>query len=330
MCNLAIASKNKSKSEMTKAIIFGRFCPLHNAHLALINASSKLCDHTEFGLFIHESDPISADLRIKWLERFGVVHKIHINKTDNPYSDIESSHFTSFDLVAGSNPELIPIAKTLSASHFLWDPAREAMPIDSEQILADVPKHWNDLPDFVRIHAQKRMTFIGPESVGKSFFAKHMAEKYGGPHVPEYGRPHEKYRDKIDYTGAELAELAQRHSASRSAISLNAGPVLFEDTDELMTAVWSEMLIGNETEAIEQQITEPDRYVLYGADTPWENDTLRYFAKKELRQAFFDRIERKLNKHKLSYQTIIGDWQTREAESVAIAEELLSEPFTFC
>lgn len=314
---------------MTKALIFGHFCPLHNAHLALINATTQLCDNVEFGLFVHKSDPITEELRTKWLECLGVVHKVQIHNIDAPYKDIDTKSFSKFDLISGSNPALLPIAKKLNIAHFLWDPAREAMPIDSKDILANVPKHWEDMPSFVRIHAQKRLSFVGPESVGKSFFAKRMAEKYDGPHVPEYGRPHEKYRHKVDYTGEELLTLARRHAASRMAISHNAGPVLFEDTDELMTAVWSEMLIGSETEAIEKLITAPDRYVLYGADTPWEEDTLRYFAKKELRQAFFDRIEKKLKKHKAPYQTIVGDWQTRESESISIVEELMNEPFTF-
>ena len=309
---------------MTKAIIFGKFCPLHNAHLTLIRATLDLADKLEFGLFIDEKDPIAQNLRLKWLTKFGKIHIIR-----GSYAQIDSSQFDGFDLVAGSNPKIPEVAEKLGAAHFMWDPAREALPIRSSNVLKNTAKHWHDLPDFVRISAQKRLTFVGPESVGKSFFAKRMAEKYGAPHVPEYGRPHEKYRGKGDYTGDELAVLARRHGAARNAIAHLAGPILFEDTDELMTAVWSEMLLGKPTATVEAQIQLPDAYVLYGADTPWEEDTLRYFAKQELRQAFFERIESKLKAHNAPYQIIEGDWQKRENETIALVEKWLSEPFSF-
>lgn len=314
---------------MNNAIIFGRFCPLHNAHLTLIRATQNLTKKLHFGLFVHENDPVPSPLRIKWLSRFGEVHIIKILDIKKPYESIELRALPKVDLVAGSNPKIVALAQALSAKYFMWDPAREAMPINSTQVLKDIPKHWNDLPDFVRIHAQKRLSFVGPESVGKSFFAKRMAAVYGGPHVPEYGRPYEKYREKGDYSSAELVVLAQGHASARSAIAMQAGPVLFEDTEELMTAVWSEMLLGHSTDEVEALITLPKLYVLYGADTPWEEDSLRYFAKKELRQDFFDRIERKLIKHKARYEIIDGDWQAREAETIAIVEAWLKAPFKF-
>ncbi len=314
---------------MQKALILGHFQPLHNAHLALIRVALTRTKKVEFGLFTHKHDAISPALRKDWLERFGTVYEIDVSGHKDPYG-LDFTHlFSNIDIIIGSNPNIVPIATKMRTNYMMWDPKREAMPIDSKTVLTDIPAHWEQLPEFVRVHAQKRLTFVGPESVGKSFFAKQMAAKFGQPHVPEYGRPHESFRQKGAYSVRELVELAKRHAASRAALSLQAGPILFEDTDELMTSVWSEILLNKSSKAIENLIQKPDQYILFGYDTPWEDDSLRYFAKQELRAKFYALIRKKLEKHNAPFIKVDGSWEERQKRTCLIVEETLKKPFTF-
>ncbi len=309
-----------------KALICGFFEPMHQMHLALLRNVQSQGYELVIGLLTRQNsnDSIPASLRQKWLERFGEV--VLLPFTKEPYGEIDEVHLPqNISLIAGSNPELLKLASRMKLPHFLWDPAREAWDLRAEDILSHPAEHWFDMPDFVRVDAQKRITFVGPESVGKSWFARAMAEKFGGPHVPEYGRPHEKYRSKGEYTGEELTLLAKRHGASRRALAHLAGAVLFEDTDELMTAIWSEMLLGQSTKSVEALIEKPSLYILYHWDTPWEDDKLRYFSRSDLRKKFHDRIKAKLDQFEMNYIEIGGSWDEREAQTVKAVESLRAE-----
>jgi len=105
-----------------------------------------------------------------------------------------------------------------------------------------------------------------------------------------------------------------------------AGPVLFEDTDPLHTAVWAEMLLGHALPDLEARIELPEHYLLLDANTPWAEDPLRYYAKQELREQFFEKIEAKLQAFGASYTHIKGSFAAREAQAVAVAETMLKSP----
>ena len=87
---------------MTKALILGHFLPLHNMHLALIHATRSVADEVVFGLFVSKNDAISPVIRHKWLEQFGKVIELEVNKT--PYTDIDLKQLPKdIRLIAGSN-----------------------------------------------------------------------------------------------------------------------------------------------------------------------------------------------------------------------------------
>jgi len=190
----------------------------------------------------------------------------------------------------------------------------------------DPSAHWYSLPSHVRPWFQKRLTLVGPESTGKSYMADLLAQRFGGPYVPEYGRPYEHYRTPGPYRPEELHYIVDGHVAHRKTLSMKAGPVLFEDTDPLLTAVWAEMLLGKSLPSLEARIELPEHYLLLSADTPWEEDPLRYYAKQEMRAKFFDKIEAKLKAHGARYTLIHGSFKAREAQAIAVVEDMLKTP----
>ena len=75
------------------------------------------------------------------------------------------------------------------------------------------------------MNAQKRLTLLGPESVGKTTLAARLAKHFDTRLVPEYGRTYdEKYMQSRFKQGKgwrveDLLAIAETHAAMRAAIS---------------------------------------------------------------------------------------------------------------
>lgn len=319
---------------MTKGVILGKFMPPHLGHLALIRTASYLVDSLTIVLAACADDPIPPEIRKGWMENMFPHANVILHVTertvetdDAGWGDIiRSLHPESIDRVIGSEPYVVDLAKSLKAQHFILDPMWMAFPANSYDIRKDPFRHWKSLPRHVKPWYQKRLTLIGPESTGKSFMADFLATRFGGPYVPEYGRPYEKYRSPGDYRAEELHFIVDGHIAHRKTLSMMAGPVLFEDTDPLLTSVWAEMLLGHSLPDLEARIDLPDHYLLLDADTPWEDDPLRYYGKQEMRLKFFAKIKAKLDQFGADYTLISGDFADREAQAIKVVEKMLKTP----
>ncbi|MHA3916097.1 AAA family ATPase [Halovulum sp. GXIMD14793] len=316
---------------MTTGIILGRFMPLHEGHCTLIRTGLNLVDRLVLVLATSDVDPIPADMRQAWL---GAVFpqtdviKHHCGATSLPtddpaWADILSG-LAQADYLIGSEAHIKPLAQAIAAQHFILDPMWMAVHTNSADIREDPFAHWADIPGPVRPYYQKRLTLVGGESTGKSFMADYLAQSFGGPYVPEYGRPYEKFRDKGPYTPDELHLIVDGHVAHRKALAPLAGPILFEDTDALLTAVWAEMLLERRLPDLEARIELPDHYLLLDSNVPWEEDPIRYYGSADMRRRFFDKIVAQLERHGAPYTLISGSFAEREAQAVAVAEAILS------
>lgn len=319
----------------TTGVILGKFMPPHEGHVALVRTASYLVDRLMIILSASNNDPISPLIRKSWMENlFPKAVVIVVNNGDQPLASdspewapiIRGFHPETIDRVIGSEEYIVKLAGALNAQHFILDPMWMAYPANSVEVREDPFSHWESIPGYVRPYFQKRLTMVGPESTGKSYMADLLAQKFGGPYVPEYGRPYEKFRAAGDYRAEELHYIVDGHVAHRKTLSMKAGPILFEDTDPLLTAVWAEMLLGHSLPDLEARIELPDHYLLLDANAPWEEDPLRYYGKQDQRQKFFTKIKSKLDAFNASYTLITGDWAERETQAIAVVEKMLKTP----
>lgn len=319
----------------TTGVILGKFMPPHEGHVALVRTAAYLVDRLTIILSVSDSDPIPPAVRKDWMETLFPRAVVIVSNSGNlPLASdspdwariIRGFHPEPIDRVIGSEDYIVALAQALGAQHFVLDPMWMAYPADSAAIRADPGSNWKSLPGAVRPWYQKRLTLVGPESTGKSYLADILATEFGGPYVPEFGRPYEKYRIAGDYRPEELHLIVDGHVAHRRTLAMMAGPLLFEDTDPLLTAVWAEMLLGHSLADLETRIELPDHYLLLDPNIPWENDPIRYFARADLRQRFFDLTKAKLDTFGASYTVITGDYQTRQNAARAVAAEMLSTP----
>ena len=76
----------------------------------------------------------------------------------------------------------------------------------------------------------KKIVVIGPESTGKSTLCRQLAEHYRAPWVPEYARNY-LLEHGMDYTFADLLEIAKGQIALEESITKHAVDYVFIDTD---------------------------------------------------------------------------------------------------
>jgi nicotinamide riboside kinase len=153
-----------------------------------------------------------------------------------------------------------------------------------------------------------------------------LAAAFDGPVVAEYGRIYEGTRGDGPWSAPELIELARRHEAHRAAIAPWGGPVLIEDTDPLLTAVWAQMLLGERVPELEAR-PMGDLYLLLDADVPFVQDGIRYFADGGGRRRFQGLCEAMLERIGARFERITGGWSERDRQAQAAVERLRSEPF---
>lgn len=162
-----------------------------------------------------------------------------------------------------------------------------------------------------------RVCFHGAESTGKSVLAAKLANEFGYPWVPEYGREYAEAHG-IDFTMADLLAIAAGQDAAMRVACAAAPPLVLLDTDPLMTAAWAEMLFGEIPPTL-FGYPRAERYLLFDADTPWVADGTRFFGTPEARARFARVAEDMLIRAGVAYDRIAGDWTQREC---AVREHL--------
>lgn len=150
----------------------------------------------------------------------------------------------------------------------------------------------------------------GPESTGKSTLAPRLAAHLDGEVVEEYGREYAEARG-IDFTMADLVEIAKTHDAGvRTMLAAGIDPLIL-DTDPLMTAVWADMLFGKRDPWFDRWQGTADLYLLFDIDLPWVADGTRMFGDPVARRRFFDLSKAELDRRGVRWALVSGEGEAR-------------------
>jgi len=162
----------------------------------------------------------------------------------------------------------------------------------------------------------------GAESTGKSVLAEQLAQQFGCPWVPEYGRIYCEERG-TDLTMADLIAIAEGQQMAVHAAEAGHPRLVILDTDQLMTAAWAEMLFGDVPKEL-LDYPKADLYLLFAPDVPWIDDGTRFFGKGPLRSRFAALAEDVLIRTRVPYVSIAGTWDEREAAARQAIERVLA------
>jgi len=319
-----------------RGLVIGRFMPPHAGHDFLFRTALGLCDALTIALCAADDDPIAGNLRAGWLGAMAPAALIAVLRQPPPFPAHDDAaqwrawrdlalHACGGEiaLVFASDPYVFPLANALGARPVLVDPAREAYPVSAEAIRRDAAAQWRFVPRIVRPFYQKRLTLLGPESVGKTRLAADLAAHFSTLVMPEYGRAYDSYyKSGKGWRPEDFVALALTHAAMRGAIAGDAGPLLIEDTDAVQTAVWSQHLVGAVAPALEEQERRDvaDHYLVLSPDVAWRQDGVRYAGDAATRAYFFDEALRRLGRLGAPHDIIAGDdFNARRAAALAAA-----------
>jgi len=146
---------------------------------------------------------------------------------------------------------------------------------------------------------------VGPESTGKSFTAKYLADRFRTVYVPEYAR---YYCQNLHspYTLQDEANMFYGQLALEEALLPLANGLLICDTTILTVKIWCDHLFGDTPAEVKAEIARRpyDLYLLMDIDLPWQDDPLRDFPNE--REHFMAVWKKELQALGANYEIVSG------------------------
>ncbi len=325
-----------------RGFLLGKFLPPHAGHLSLVHSAQRLVDELTVLVCWLPDDPISGALRLEWMRSLCPGCKVIGFGEIVPQQPEDSLDFWTIwqTIVRSVHPEPIDLLFAGEAygaelaehvgglfvplgNRVLGAGSDQLGQISASAIRNDPVRNWNLMPEVVRAHFRKRICLHGSESTGKSTLAALLAGAYGTIWVGEYGRSHcEAHRG--DLSLADLTLIANAQQAMNGAAAQWAGPILLTNTDPLMTAAWTEMLLGSRPQVMMEQ-PKADLYLLMEPDIPWVNDGTRFFSSLEDRRKFAAIVEQVLIDAGVNFVRVSGNWADREQQGLAEMQTLMAQ-----
>lgn len=309
---------------MKRGLVIGKFMPIHNGHIALINFAASKCDELIVSMSFTPQDPIDAELRFNWIKEIfknqrNIKPAIIADDFDNDRLAIQERTkiwakrmqkvYPKIDVLFSSEDYGKPFAFNLNAEHILFDQARIATPISATMIRNNPFKYWKHIPIEIKPHFVKRICFYGPESTGKSTLAEKMALAYQTAFVPEVAR---ELISSNNISTEDIIKIGKAQTQRVIDKTRRANKILFCDTDVITTQIYSQHYLNTIPEILfelESQI-KYDLYFLLGIDVDWVADDLRDMGDK--RAEMYTLFKDELDRRNIRYIEIRGNYQERE------------------
>lgn len=325
-----------------RGFLLGKFMPPHAGHVALIRSARQLVDQLTVLVCARDGDPIPGLTRLDWMRQLFPDCRIIYFDRPAPQEPADAPDFWEqwTAIVRDAHPD--PIDFVFAGEDYGAELARRLQSffvplggrvlaadragiggLSASAIRADWWDHWHWLPEPVKAHYSLTVCLHGVESVGKSTLAEQLARHFQTVEVPEYGRAHCEAHG-TDCRESDLLLIGLAQQAEIEAARAWCNRLLIADTDALMTAAWSQMMIGY----VPDQLVchrQADLYLMLAPDIPFVDDGTRVFGEPEQR-ARFDRIARDVLKlTRAPVVEISGQGEARLAAAVAAVERLVAE-----
>jgi HTH-type transcriptional regulator, transcriptional repressor of NAD biosynthesis genes len=307
-----------------KALVFGKFMPIHKGHLALIEFAKSQSETLVVSMSYTPNDPINPQLRQSWLKQlFDNQADIELAFELDDFNDDGLSLFEATKLWANfirkrfpdidaffcSEDYGAPLSFHLGLPCIEFDKARINLPISATKIRCSPLKYWDFIPEIVQPYFVKKICIYGPESTGKSTLTRDLAKHFNTVFA------HEIARDLLTDNDIKINDILRIGRAQTALIkekNLIANKLLFCDTDLITTQIYSNIYLKTiPSELIDLELeTHYDLYFLLDIDVPWIEDKLRDFGDK--RAEMYAVFKGELIKRGINYMPISGNWEERK------------------
>jgi HTH-type transcriptional repressor of NAD biosynthesis genes len=309
---------------MKRGLVIGKFLPIHNGHISLINFASSQCDELIVSMSYTDVDPISADLRFSWIneifkDRPTVKPAMIRDDFDNDqlplpertkkWSEVIRRTYPTIDVLISSESYGDPFAMNLGINHISFDPERIKHPVSATSIRKDPFIHWGYIPEVVRPFFVKKVCLYGPESTGKSTLAIKLADRYQTEFVPEVAR---EFINSNDFTVDDIIKIALAHFDRIEQKTKTANKILICDTDVITTQIYCRHYLKSVPDilyALEKKVSY-SRYFLLDIDVPWVSDGLRDLGQH--REFMMKTFTNELVQRAIDFVPVQGDYTERE------------------
>lgn len=299
-----------------KALVIGKFMPLHKGHIGLINFACENAEMVLVCVLAHRKECIPLDRRVNWVKdsmyagvvsACGLMYDADVlNSSSN--SDIESSiawaeylknqleDFESIDVVVGSELYVKFIAEYLGIQYLIYDDKRLQINISATTIKNDVIKNWDYLAPSVKRTYAKHICICGSESTGKTTVCNTIERECEYVTViPEIGRCIVGKSELCSIK--QLCEIFEIHYKLLEVV-VNDPPTPFVlwDTDNLTTLSYVRFLFPDADDSTltkQRPLLLADKYFFFESNIKFVDDNTR--LNEEAAQAL-------RNNHIITYQ----------------------------
>jgi HTH-type transcriptional repressor of NAD biosynthesis genes len=317
---------------MRTGLVIGKFMPMTKGHIGLIEFGTQNCDKLIVGVCSHKNEPIDGQLRFNWVKKHfynnSKVEVVHITNDDLPNSSVSDRYISKVwaEYLKGLFPEVNIIfasekygeyvAEYMDAEYMLFDVERKTIPISATMIRENPFSNWDYIPEGVRPFYTKKVCVFGPDSCGKSTLTIDLAKHYKTSFVPELARCMFDWSGLLihDLNMNQLEQFAKMQYEAVNSMTHFANKILFCDSDNITTQIYSEVYCGYVTEDIKKYEIPYDLFLFLDIDTPYIEEGQRNLAhrRKEMRQRFMQELDRR----SIEYVVISGTWKERFDKAV--------------
>jgi NadR type nicotinamide-nucleotide adenylyltransferase len=168
----------------------------------------------------------------------------------------------------------------------------------------------------------KRIAITGPESTGKTWLAKKLANYFRTAWVHEFAVDYLS-KHGADYNLEDILRIAKGQVELENNIANIASQFLFCDTDLIVTKIWSKEVFNEVPLWIDEMIAKRkyDLYLLCSPDLEWEDAPFRENAND--RDRLFNLYQEELVQQNFNFRIIKGVGDQRLKNAVNFVEELI-------
>lgn len=295
------------KKQYHKALVIGKFQPLHKGHLALIDYAALQAEKVIVCVTAHNGEIIPLSQRVGWLtESYDDNSNITVRGVsydpdklnESSVSDLKSSEdwadylkcvlddFSEIDVIVGSEMYVKYMADYIGINHLIYDEQRTNLNISATDIKSDIIRYWDYLSPAAKRTYVKHICICGSESTGKSTTCKRLEEEYGFiTMIPEIGRCLVG-KSEICATSTLKKIFSIHNDLLRAVIHEPPTPIILWDTDNITTLSYFTYLNPNKPAddiMNGKDILKADKYFFFESNIPVHDDGTRFDSDEALK-----------------------------------------------